>query len=125
MASSSTKFRLVALPPSPKETFNNKREISDLLKQQVQNAHDALVEWIGKVGRTVPSWVDTEQEAADYVAMVARLLHPEGRPRELRHLDGPHFDPLSKKWQRRVHPKKSTGTRRKLRPSLVKGKARR
>lgn len=73
-----TRMKFIAVPKTPKSAFNKNRQISELLRAQVNQAHAQLLDWIKHNVWQDPSEIRTEQEAADFVRMVSRVLHPEG-----------------------------------------------
>jgi hypothetical protein len=69
---------IIRIPRTPPSAFNQHRPVSDLVKAQVRHAHQELQRWWEERGNIDPEHIKTEQEAADYVRMVTRVLHPEG-----------------------------------------------
>jgi hypothetical protein len=70
-------FKIIRIPRTPPANFNKDRVASDLIKNQVRHAHEQLQEWIAKYGGIDPESLETEQQAAEYLAIVTRVLHPE------------------------------------------------
>ena len=75
------RLKIIRIPKTPANAFDKHREISDLVRNQVRNAHQELHAWWEKVGRIAPEKILTEQEAAEYIRTVTRILHPEGARR--------------------------------------------
>ena len=75
------RLKIIRIPKTPATAFDKHREISDLVRNQVRNAHQELHTWWEKVGSIVPEKIRTEQEAAEYIRTVTRILHPEGARR--------------------------------------------
>jgi peptidoglycan/xylan/chitin deacetylase (PgdA/CDA1 family) len=75
------RLKIVHIPKTPAKAYDHHREISDLVRNQLRHAHQELQNWWGKVGGKDPGQLRTEQEAADYIRTVTRILHPEGTPR--------------------------------------------
>ncbi len=71
-----TRLTSVPIPRTPASSFNKDRIASDLIKNQVRHTHQELMLWIEKYGRIDPEQITTEQQAADYLAAVTRVLHP-------------------------------------------------
>jgi hypothetical protein len=76
-------LKIIRIARTPPSSFNQHRLASDLVKNQVRHAHQQLQRWIEKYGKVDPDQITTEQEAADYLATVTRVLHPQvaGKPR--------------------------------------------
>jgi hypothetical protein len=70
-------LKIIRIPRTPASSFNQHRLASDLVKNQVRHAHQELQRWIEKYGKVDPDQITTEQEAADYMAVVTRVLHPQ------------------------------------------------
>jgi hypothetical protein len=70
-------LKIIRIPKTPASSFNQHRLASDLVKNQVRHAHQELQRWIEKYGKVDPDQITTEQEAADYLATVTRVLHPQ------------------------------------------------
>jgi hypothetical protein len=70
-------LKIIRIPKTPASSFNQYRLASDLVKNQVRHAYQELQHWIDKYGRIRPEQITTEQEAADYMATVTRVLHPQ------------------------------------------------
>lgn len=73
------KLKTIKIPASPRRSFDSSRRPSDLVMQQVRHAHEELRKWV-EANRVVPEDINTEQEAANFINAVTRLLHPEGTP---------------------------------------------
>jgi hypothetical protein len=72
------RLKIVRIPRTPSTAFDKHRPISDLVRNQVRHAHQELHEWWESLGRIEPDEILTEQQAADYLRAVTRVLHPEG-----------------------------------------------
>ncbi len=72
------RLTIVRIPKTPAAAFDKNRPASDLLKAQVRHAREELEQWFEAHAKIDPDAVKTEQEGADYVQKVTRLLHPEG-----------------------------------------------
>jgi hypothetical protein len=70
-------LKIIRIPRTPASSFNQHRVASDLVKNQVRHAYQELQHWIEKYGKVRPEQITTEQEAADYMATVTRVLHPQ------------------------------------------------
>lgn len=75
------RLKIIRIPKTPAKAFDKHREISDLVRNQVRHAHQELHAWWKKVGSIAPEKILTEQEAAEYIRTVTRILHPEGARR--------------------------------------------
>jgi hypothetical protein len=75
------RLKIIRIPRTPASAFNQHREASDLVRNQVRHAHQELHDWWKTVGRIDPNQIRTEQEASDYIRTVTRILHPEGTQR--------------------------------------------
>ena len=62
------RLKIIRIPKTPANAFDKHREISDLVRNQVRNAHQELHAWWEKVGRIAPEKILTEQEAARYTS---------------------------------------------------------
>jgi hypothetical protein len=72
------RLKIIRIPRTPSTAFDKHRQISDLVKNQVRHAHQELQAWWEKIGHVAPEQIETEQQAADYIRAVTRILHPEG-----------------------------------------------
>ena len=71
-------MKLIRIPKTPANAFNRQREVSDLVRNQVQHAHKELHDWWRTVGGIDPAQIQTEQQASEYIRTVTRILHPQG-----------------------------------------------
>ena len=83
------RLKIIRIPRTPPGAFDKYRPISDLVKNQVRHAHEELHRWWAQFGSITPEQIQTEQEAADYVRTVTRVLHPEGSTPPLMPSDRP------------------------------------
>jgi hypothetical protein len=74
------RLKIIRIPRTPASAFDRDREISDLVRTQVRHAYQALHEWWRTADAVRPESVQTEGEAAKYIKMVTRILHPEATP---------------------------------------------
>jgi len=75
------RLKIIRIPKTPANAFDKHREISDLVRNQVRHAQQELQKWWKKVGSIEPGQIQTEQQAAEYLRTVTRILHPEGSRR--------------------------------------------
>lgn len=75
------RLKIIKIPRTPSTAFDKHRAVSDLVKNQVRHAYQELHAWWERIGRVSPDDIHTEQEAADYVRAVTRVLHPEATQR--------------------------------------------
>ena len=75
------RLQIIRIPRTPTTAFDKERPISDLVKNQVRHAHQELHAWWEGIRSIEPDQIRTEQEAADYVKAVTRVLHPEATQR--------------------------------------------
>jgi hypothetical protein len=75
------RLKIIRIPRTPTTAFDKHRAVSDLVKNQVRHAYQELHAWWERIGRIAPDDIQTEQEAADYVRAVTRVLHPEATQR--------------------------------------------
>ena len=73
--------KIIRIPRTPATAFDQHREISDLVRNQVRHAYQELHEWWRTLGGVEPGDIETEQQAADYLKAVTRVLHPQGTHR--------------------------------------------
>ena len=73
-----TRLKIIRVPKTPANAFEPARDVSDLVRNQVRHAHKALHDWWRIVGSIEPDQIQTEQQAAEYIRTVTRILHPEG-----------------------------------------------
>jgi hypothetical protein len=71
-------MKIIKIPKTPAKAFDKHREVSDLVRNQVRHAHKELHDWWRIVGGIDPNQIQTEQQAAEYVRTITRILHPEG-----------------------------------------------
>src|SRR6476660_7429471 len=74
------RLKIIRIPRTPASAFDRDREISDLVRTQLRHAYEALHEWWRTVGAVQPEAVKREGDAAKYIKMVTRILHPEATP---------------------------------------------
>ena len=72
------RLKIVRVPKTPATAYNQDRDVTDLVRTQVRHAYKELHDWWQKVGSIEPSQIQTEQQAAEYVRTVTRILHPQG-----------------------------------------------
>jgi hypothetical protein len=72
------RLKIIKIPRTPSTAFDKHRPISDLVKNQVRHAHQELHAWWETIAAVDPDTIHTEQQAADYIKAVTRILHPEG-----------------------------------------------
>lgn len=72
------RLRIIRIPRTPATAFDKHRAISDLVRNQVRHAYQELHDWWKTIGGVDPDRLETEQQAADYLRTVTRILHPEG-----------------------------------------------
>lgn len=72
------RLKIIRIPRTPPGAYDKYRPISDLVRNQVRHAHEELHNWWRQFGDVTPERIATEQEAAEYVRLVTRILHPEG-----------------------------------------------
>ena len=72
------RLKIIGIPRTPATAFDQHRLISDLVRNQVYQAHRELHDWWRTLGSVKPEQVQTEQQAAEYLKAVTRILHPEG-----------------------------------------------
>lgn len=72
------RLKIVRIPRTPSSAFDQHREVSDLVRNQVRHAHLEMQNWWKSRGGVAPDQIRTEQQAADYLKMVTHILHPEG-----------------------------------------------
>ena len=75
------RLKIVRIPRTPASAFDQHREVSDLVRNQVRHAHQEMQAWWEQSGSVAPDQIRTEQQAADYLKMVTHILHPEGARR--------------------------------------------
>ena len=71
-------MKLIRIPKTPASAFDRQRQVSDLVRNQVQHAHKELHDWWRTVGGIDPAQIQTEQQASEYIRTVTRILHPQG-----------------------------------------------
>jgi len=76
-----TRLKIIPIAKTPANAYRRDREISDLVRHQLRHARQELNNWWAKFGNQDPELFKTEQEAADYVRVVTRILHPGGAHR--------------------------------------------
>jgi hypothetical protein len=114
-------MKIIRIPKTPANAFDKHREVSDLVRNQVRHAHRELANWVASVD---PERFKTEQEAADFIRIVTRILHPEGaRTSVLPGSPAPKSgvwltDPIAS--PKRAQP--ATQTRKRSRPRTQTGK---
>jgi hypothetical protein len=68
--------RRVAVPAPPKTAFHGHRKLSSLLRSQVEHFHEAEMQLPPEQRTGIDiATVDTEYEAADYIARMTQILH--------------------------------------------------
>jgi hypothetical protein len=75
------RLKIIKIPRTPVSAFDKNRPASDLVKNQIRHAYRELHAWWRQIGSTTPDQIETEQQAADYLKTVTRVLHPEATPR--------------------------------------------
>lgn len=75
------RLKIIRIPRTPSTAYNSSRQISDLVRTQVRHAHQELHAWWRTIGGIEPEEIETEQQAADYLKAVTRVLHPEATER--------------------------------------------
>ena len=65
----------IRVPPTPKESFNKHRPVSDLIRKQVEHFRHVDSKLSDSQRQTLPQGhIRTEQEAAQYIAAMTQLL---------------------------------------------------
>jgi hypothetical protein len=116
-------MKMIPIPKTPAEVFDKNQKASDLVLNQVKHAYKELHDWWQNVGSKELEQIQTEQEAAEFIRIVTRILHPEGARNSLPGSPAPKSgvwltDPVAS-W-RRARPGTQTGKR--SRPRTQKGK---
>jgi hypothetical protein len=75
------RLKIIKIPRTPATAFDQHRPASDLVQNQVRHAYQELHAWWERIGSTTPEQIETEQQAADYLNAVTRVLHPEATAR--------------------------------------------
>lgn len=75
------RLKIIRIPRTPSTAYDPSRQISDLVRTQVRHAHQELHAWWRTLGSVEPEQIETEQQAADYLEAVTRVLHPEATDR--------------------------------------------
>ena len=75
------RLKIIRIPRTPSTAYDSSRQISDLVRTQVRHAHQELHAWWRTLGNIEPEAIETEQQAADYLRAVTRVLHPEATDR--------------------------------------------
>jgi len=117
-------MKMIPIPKTPADVFDKNQKASDLVLNQVKHAYKELHDWWQNVGSKELEQIQTEQEAAEFIRIVTRILHPEGARTSL--LPGSPApksgvwltDPVAS-W-RRARP--GAQTRKRSRPRTQKGK---
>jgi hypothetical protein len=76
-----SRLRLIAVPKTPKESFNPDRQASSLLRSQAVHLQEALAKHVAEVAVVLgvnPRKLRTERELSDYAKKVTAILHPHG-----------------------------------------------
>lgn len=79
-------YTAIRIPIPPASAMNRDRQISSLIKtqlQHIQHAESARLPKEKRVGVKLED-IHTEAEAAAYIAAVTRVLHPQGRKKSRR-----------------------------------------
>jgi len=72
---------LIAVPKTPKESFNPDRAASHLLRSQALHLQEALTKHVAEICallKTNPHKLVSEKEFSEYVQKVTAVLHPQG-----------------------------------------------
>lgn len=75
------RLKIIRIPRTPSTAYDSSRPISDLVRTQVRHARQELHAWWDTIGSIEPEQIETEQQAADYLNAVTRVLHPEATDR--------------------------------------------
>jgi hypothetical protein len=75
------RLKIIRIPRTPSSAYDSARPISDLVRTQVRHAYQELHAWWQAIGGIQPEQIGTEQQAADYLKAVTRVLHPEATDR--------------------------------------------
>ena len=75
------RLKIIKIPRTPSTAFDKNRPVSDLVKNQVRHAYQELHAWWEQIGSLRPDQMETEQQAANYINIVTRVLHPEATQR--------------------------------------------
>jgi hypothetical protein len=70
---------LIAVPKTPKESFNPDRAASDLLRSQSLHLQEALARHVGEGASILalnPRALKTERQVSEYIQKVTAILHP-------------------------------------------------
>ena len=71
----------IRVPPTPKESFNKHRPVSDLIRKQVEHFRHVEYNLSDAERQTLPQGhIRTEHEAAQYIAAMTRLLLSKPTP---------------------------------------------
>jgi hypothetical protein len=74
-------YTSIRVPRPPASAFNKDRPAGCLLQAQLRHFHHAESARLSKAKRDGrrPEDIHSEAEAADYIAKITRILHPQGR----------------------------------------------
>jgi hypothetical protein len=70
------RLKIVRIAKTPAVAYNHDREISDLVRHQLRHARLELLKWWATFGSEDPEQFTTEQQAAQYLKVVTRILRP-------------------------------------------------
>jgi hypothetical protein len=77
---------LIAVPKTPKESFNPDRLASGLLQSQTLHLYEALTRHLTEVAAVLainPRKLKTEREISDYIKKATAILHPHAANRKI------------------------------------------
>jgi len=74
-------YTSIRVPLPPASAYNKDRPVSDLIKEHLRQIHHAESARMPKEKRDGrrPEDIRTEAEAASYIAVVTRILHPKAK----------------------------------------------
>ena len=117
------RLKIIRIARTPATAYDHDREISDLVRHQLRHAQQELQKWWAAFGRQDPEQFTTEQQAAEYLKVVTKILRPrpdrEARvhgspaPKSGVWLDDPLKRPAPKRKASQPRPRSQTRRRKR------------